>query len=156
MKLWLRRGIFSYFISYILRNFPVAKGAPVFGTPLVQRLSGGIDPRLNGIWQEKRRKERCQRLSVSMLSVKQIIVKSATQSIPLHCDAIRNIQHLPIRRSDCQYLHRQVPRMCPRGRCEGPQGSHSKPKKIFIFGPLFFGRGPIFQKKRNKKGFHLL
>ena len=37
-----------------------------------------------------------------MTSVKQIIVKSTTQPVLLHCEDIENIHHLPIRRANCQ------------------------------------------------------
>ena len=61
---------------------------------------GGINPRPNGMWQERRHNGRGQRLS--MIFVKQLIVKSTTSPILLHCDVIVNIQHLSITRSNHQ------------------------------------------------------
>ena len=84
-----------------LGEFPVVKVVPVLGATLDQRLSGGINPHPNGIWQERRRNGGGQRLSM-IKSMKQIIVKSTSLPILLHCDVIGKIQHLPIRGANRQ------------------------------------------------------
>ena len=82
------------------------KVALVLRATLDQRFPGGINQRPNGIWQERRRNKRGQRLSV--ISEKRIIVKSTTPPILLHCDVIGNIQHLPIRRLNHQSLLQRI------------------------------------------------
>ena len=74
----------------------MVKVAQVLWATLDLSLSGGINPRPNGISQERRRNGRFHRLST--ISVKQIMVKSTTPPISLHRDVIGNIQHLPIGR----------------------------------------------------------
>ena len=101
LKLWLRP---KFFLDSLFRIyfgwFPVVKVTPVLGATLAKRLSGGINPRSNDLWQERRCNGRGQRLPI--ISVKHLMVKSTTPSILLHCDVIGSIQHLSIRIPDHQ------------------------------------------------------
>ena len=91
LQLWLRHGSLASSFRIYFWGIPVITVAPMLGATLVQRLSGCINSRPSDIWQVRCRKWRSQRLS--MMSLKQIIVKSTTSSTLLHCDVIGNIQH---------------------------------------------------------------
>ena len=81
-----------------------------------------------------------------MISVKQIIVKYMTLPILLHCDVIKNIQHLPIRRSKRQSHLRSVYflrylRFCPEVCKVDPHdlvNEIDNEKKIFMYDDYFF------------------
>ena len=84
LKLWLRQKKLASLFRIYFGEFPVFK----VRATLDQRPSGGINPRPNGIWQERRGPETLHDICETSL------VKSTTPPILLHCDVIGNIQKM--------------------------------------------------------------